>query len=315
VLIGIDLGGTNIKFGLVADDGRLVKSESRPTLVEKGPEDIISRMAETARRLIEGSSEKVAAIGVGSPGPLDSRTGVVTYTPNLKWKNVPLGGMMREKLGMDAVYVENDANAAAWGEFWAGAGRGAASMVMITLGTGVGGGVIIDGKLLRGIDETAGHIGHIVIDSEGPMCGCGNRGCLEAYASATALVRRALEALRAKRSGALAGLSEKDLSAKRIAQEAARGDALARNLVEETGRYLGVALADVANVLNPELAVIGGGLAGAGELLLGPAREEMRARALKPPAQRLKIVPAGLGDNSGVIGAAGCAKIRSEISR
>jgi len=311
LLVGIDLGGTNIKAGLVSPEGEVIRRARCKTLTEEGPEAVLGRMAGIAEELLaaEGASTgDVIAVGVGSPGPLKTTTGVVVYTPNLPgWKNIAVSATLKERLGVD-VFLEGDANAAAWGEFWRGAGRDVRSMVIFTLGTGVGGGIIMDGEVVRGIDDTGGHLGHIVIDPEGPMCGCGNRGCLEAYASATNVVRRYKEMV------ANEGLSDElgpDVTAKDIHEHASAGSEPCARLIEETGRYLGVALTTVANMINPELAVYSGGMSAAGDLLFGPILEEVRHRALKPCGARMKVVAGELGDDAGVTGAAGCALVRS----
>ncbi len=183
-------------------------------------------------------------------------------------------------------------------------------MVMFTLGTGVGGGIILRGELHRGVDEMAGHLGHIIIDPDGPQCGCGNRGCLEAYASATGVARRAREAVGRGAHTPLASIPTEKLDARAVYEAARDGCPVAQRLMEDTGRYLGIALATVVNVLDPQVAIYAGGLSRAGEMLFGPLEEEARGRALKPGAERVKIVAAALGDDAGIVGAAGCALVR-----
>jgi len=318
VLVGIDLGGTNIKAGIVTPEGEMLARSRCETRAQEGPDAVISRMADLAERLLDEEKidrSRVIAVGVGSPGPLSSARGVVVYTPNLPgWTDIPVSAKMKERLGLD-VFLENDANSACWGEYWRGAGRGTKTMVIFTLGTGVGGGIVLDGRLLRGIDDTAGHLGHIIVDPEGPRCGCGNRGCLEAYASATALVRRYHEAVAEGSKSSLKDKPRGEVTARDIHEAASGGDALCRSLMEETGRWLGVALATVANVINPELAVYSGGMAAAGGMLFEPIMREVRHRALRPPAARLRLAQAQLGDDAGVVGAAGCALTRAQESR
>ncbi len=313
-LIGIDLGGTNIKAGVVTAEGDVLRRASCETLAEEGPDAVLGRMAGVAEKLMaeEGlTAADVIAVGVGSPGPVSTSRGVVVYTPNLPgWREIHVADFLKERLSLP-VYLENDANSAAWGEFWLGAGRDVRNMVIFTLGTGVGGSIIMDGELVRGIDDTAGHLGHIVIDHDGPECGCGNRGCLEAYASATALVRRYHETVAAGSATDLAERLVGEVTAKDIYEEAVTGCETCAGLIEETGRYLGVALATVANVLNPELAVYSGGMAAAGDLLFGPILKEVRDRALEPPAKRMRVAAAELGNDAGFIGAAGLARTRS----
>ena len=307
---GVDLGGTNVRAGLVTAKGELLVRESVPTRAEEGPEAVIGRMAELVKKTAAGRGkgvEDLAAVGLGSPGPLDSKRGVVHFTPNLPgWKDVPVARILSEKLSRP-VFLENDANSAAWGEFWMGAGKGCRDMVIFTLGTGVGGGVILRGELHRGVDEMAGHLGHIIIDPEGPRCGCGSRGCLEVFASATAVARRMREAIQRGARSPLGSFPPERVDARAVFEAARDGCPVARRIMEETGRYLGIALATVVNILDPQVAVYSGGLSRAGEMLFSPLEEELRERALKPGAERVKIVPAELGDDAGVIGAAGCA--------
>ncbi len=313
-LIGIDLGGTNIKAGVVTEDGTVLRRARCETLAQEGPQAVLGRMAGLADELMaeQGlTASDVIAVGVGSPGPLSAERGVVIYTPNMPgWHDIHVTEFLKERLSL-AVYLENDANAAAWGEFWLGAGRDVRNMVIFTLGTGVGGSMIMDGELVRGMDDTAGHLGHIIIDYDGPQCGCGNRGCIEAYASATSLVRRYHETVAAGSATELAERMGKEVTAKDIYEEAVTGCETCSHLIEETGRYLGVALATAANVLNPELAVYSGGMAAAGDMLFGPILKEVRERALKPPAERIRVVAAELGNDAGFIGAAGLALVRS----
>jgi glucokinase len=250
------------------------------------------------------------AIGVGAPGPLDGKRGLIIEAPNLGWRNYPLADVLGKQTGIKT-YLENDANSAGWGEFWAGAGRGCSNMVMMTLGTGVGGAIIIDGKLVRGPDGTAGEFGHVVIIDGGRPAATGNRGALEAYASATATVLRFKEALKL---GWNSSLSEKadSVTCEDIFNAAHEGDGLASHIVTETGRYLGVMAANLANIFNPERCVISGGMIKAGDILFNSIKEECNRRAFPVPAARMEILPATLGADAGLIGAAGVALVRSE---
>ncbi len=316
VLVGIDLGGTNLKVGLVGTDGRLLAEKRAPTEVSNGARAAADNMIRLARELLAErglSAGDVIAAGIGSPGPLNTRTGRIVKTPNLVgWDGAPLAPWVSEGLGVPA-FLEGDANAACWGEHWVGAGRGVDSMVMITLGTGVGGAVILAGELVRGVDDTGGHIGHVTVEPGGHQCGCGVKGCLEAYASAPATVRRFRDAVARGESSALA--PSDDLTAHDIHKAALAGDRLARRTIELTGWYLGVILGGLANVLNPELCCVSGGMINAGEMLFGPMRESVCEHAFPLPGKRLKIVPAQLGEPAGIIGAAGCALTRSATSR
>lgn len=307
--LGLDLGGTNIKAALVDGDGMLLARDSTETRAEEGPEAVLGRMARLARSLAEreGAAARVAGLGVGSPGPLDSQRGVVVHTPNLPgWQEVRVTDALTGATGWRSI-LEGDANVAGFAEYRLGAGRGTRTMVLLTLGTGVGGAVVLDGELVRGVDDTGGHLGHICVDADGPECGCGARGCIEAFASAPNTVRRFREAAARGEASALADSEE--LTTEDIARAAAGGDALARSVLAETGRLLGVVLGSVANAINPEVAVVGGGLANAGELLFGPMREAVLAHSLPAPGRRLRLVPPAL-EEPGAIGAALLARER-----
>lgn len=320
-VVGMDLGGTNLRAAVVDESGRILSRARVATGAADGPDAVIARMAECAKAAWEDASlapSDILAIGVGAPGPLNTRTGTVIEAPNLPgWKNIPLGARLEEAAGV-TVFVENDANAAAWGEKWAGAGRDVQSLIMLTLGTGVGGGIVIDGKLLHGIDDTAAEIGHITIRPDGPVCGCGNHGCLEALASATALARRARELVASgggKIIAELAGGDASRIEARTVHEAILRGDEDARELMAAVGADLGIAIAGLVNVLNPEMVILGGGMIGAGEYLFEPVRAEVRKRAFPVPAERARIVPAELGDDAGIIGAAGVALERARSGR
>lgn len=317
--IGIDLGGTFIKGGVVDLDGNVVFSTSIETQSERGPEGVVERMAELSHTVAEGAGiewGQVRCVGVGSPGPLSTKEGIVYFAPNLAgWENVLLVKMLKEKLDC-CVTLENDANAAAYAESWVGAGKGASSMIMLTLGTGIGGGIVLNGDVWHGRDDAAGELGHTTINFDGPECNCGSWGCIEAYASAPNTVRRALEGIKAGRQTSLKAVmdSDEEITAKGIYEAAVAGDDFARETIEATGRYLGIAIASFVNIFNPELVVLFGGLAGAGEMIFEPARQEVERRAAKPASDTVKIVPARLGSQAGIIGAAGCALRRLEIS-
>jgi len=317
--IGIDLGGTFIKGGVVDLEGNVVFRTSIDTKAEEGPDAVLERMAALSRLSAEGAGigwDQVKCVGVGSPGPLNTRKGIVYTAPNLPgWDNVPVSDVLREKLGCP-VTLENDANAAAYAENWVGAGKEASSMIMLTLGTGIGGGIVLDGNVWHGRDDAAGELGHMSINYDGPLCNCGGYGCIEAYASAPATVRRALNGIEEGRQTSLAGIVKagEELTAKAIYDAAVAGDALALETIHETGRLLGIAAANLVNIFNPELIVFFGGLANAGEMIFGPVRDEVRGRALKPASETVKIVAAELGGDAGIIGAAGCALRRLETS-
>lgn len=300
-----------MRCGIVSDDGALLARWEGPTNAKEGPEAVLARMADgvaSAAQYAGLDLTDIRAIGVGVPGPLDSKAGIVHSAPNMPgWEHVPVSAILREKTGI-STFLENDANCAGWGEFRVGAGSGTKHMLMITLGTGIGGAVIIDGKLFTGRDGTAGELGHVCIKEGGRLCGCGARGCVEAYASASATVARFLDLINI---GWRTPLAEKglDLTCADIFHAAAEGDPVAIYIVEETGRYLGVLAASMANLLNPECCVISGGMIQAGETLFGAIRTVCQTRCFTP-GKTMAIVPAQLGANAGLIGAAGQAMER-----
>jgi len=310
--IGIDLGGTNIKAGMVTTKPKIIVKISMPTEADEGPEHVIDRICEAAENVRKRSGlsrELIGGIGVGSPGTLDIASGTVLYPPNLPgWRNVPLVEHVESKTGIQTV-LENDANAAAFGEHWAGAGRGAESMVMFTLGTGIGGGIIVDGRLVHGNNDCAAELGHMVIEVDGRECACGNRGCLERYASANAVAARFAEAVNSGEDSVLAGkvAAGEKVDSKMIYQAALEGDELANKIYWETGTYLGIGVVNLLHTLNPARVVLGGGLIGAGELLMRPVRETVEKRALPDAQRNCVICCATLGEDAGLIGAAGCA--------
>lgn len=310
-VIGIDLGGTNMRVGLITPQGAIVERASGPTdAASSSGEAIIGRLADLVRTVItDGGLEPqaVCGIGLGIPGPLDPQNGGVKDSPNLgQLDGLPIVARLGAATGLP-VLIENDANAAAWGEYWMGAGQGCRSMVMATLGTGIGGGIILDGQLLRGIDHTAAELGHLIVVDGGRPCACGSHGCIEAYASADSTVRRFREEVKRGGGSTLADVPKKALTCAQIFQAAREGDLLALNVVQETGRMLGMMTASIANLLNPERMIFGGGMINAGDMLFDAIKRELKRRAFPVPAARLEVLPAALGGDAGLIGAAGCA--------
>ncbi|MDQ7779309.1 MAG: ROK family protein [Planctomycetota bacterium] len=320
--IGIDLGGTDIKAGLVTASGAQIAVASTPTGGDEGRDAVIGRIVSLVRQMCArvGKRGRVRAMGIGSPGPINSRTGTIYFAPNLPgWRNVRLAALVGRATGIPAFLI-NDANAAAWGEKCAGAGRNAASFVMYTLGTGIGGGVILDNKLLEGYEGTAGELGHTVVEPGGRLCGCGNRGCLEAYASAPAIVKEYfVRAHYAKPKSPCAGqrrcatnaADEMVVDPRTVCRLAHRGCPHAKAAIESAARYLGIAIGNMVNVFNPELVVIGGGLGQAGAVVLDPIRRSALGNILPPLRKKVKIVPARLGNSAGIIGAAAWAAMSS----
>jgi glucokinase len=307
-VVGIDIGGTNLVVGTVAEDGSEVLGlVSEPTRVESGPDAIIDRIAALARASMkEAGTRELLGAGIGSPGPLDTKAGVVLLTPNLGWTNMPLRDRLSAALGLPAT-LDNDANCAIFGEWWRGAARGARHVVGLTIGTGIGGGIVIDGRIYHGASDIAGEIGHMTIDSTGRRCKCGNYGCLEAYASGPAIAARAIEGIEAGAETRLPSYVNDDLSliTAQVVYEAAHdGDALALEVVTDTARFLGAGVANILNIFNPEVVVICGGVTLAGDKLFVPLRAEVQRRAFKPAVKVCRIVPGELPGKAGVVGAA-----------
>ena len=312
--IGIDLGGTDIKAGLLSSDGKLMYRTVVSTHVNEGAKAIAKRIAQTILQVHsqaqskinqnQQSTKDIIGIGVGSPGLILAESGIIHFSPNFPgWSDIPLLDYVDAELGNLKIplYIDNDVNVMVLGEIHHGAGIGYKNVVGLTLGTGVGGGVVINRKVYHGSWNTAGELGHTIVQPNGRKCGCGNRGCLEAYAGARHIVQRTRQKLA---SGQNSCLNPDVLTPKQIAEAAETGDKLAQEIFAETGKHIGVALTSIAHILNPEIAIIGGGIAGAGEkLLFQHIREEFRKRTIGIPSQ-MKIVPAKLGNDAGLIGAA-----------
>jgi len=311
-VLGIDIGGTNLVVGSVAEDGtRIVATASEPTQAEAGAKDVLERLVGLAERAIAATRKEIPGaeilgVGVGAPGPLDTKRGIVLLSPNLGWVNLPLRQIIHDRLGLPAT-LDNDANCAVLGEWWVGAARGARNAIGITIGTGIGGGLILDGKLYHGASDVAGEIGHTTIDTEGRRCKCGNYGCLEAYASGPNIALRAVEEIAAGAVSRLPSLVGGDLSkvtAQTVYQAAQDGDDLALEVVNDTARFLGVGIGNLLNVFNPEAVVVCGGVTLAGDHLFVPLRREVARRAFKPAVTACRIVPGELAGTAGVYGAA-----------
>ncbi len=312
--IGIDLGGTKMAVALVNEQQRIIVKKTVPTGAERSADGIVSWMAAICRAVCDdfgGSIDEVESIGIAAPGIIDARAGQILHACNLPFEHYPICARLSERLGHPTVRIENDANAAAWGEAIAGAARGTQSSIIITLGTGVGGGIIIDGKIYSGFNFAGGELGHMVIQAGGRLCGCGRRGCWEAYSSATALINMTNEKLltcrnygRPTRLGDF--LDADGRVTGRTAFDAMRaGDAEAREIVDEYVMYLANGIASVINIFQPEVLSIGGGISGEGDLLIELLEPLVRRQQYGPglvPLTRLCI--AQLGNNAGIIGAA-----------
>ncbi|MCS7276347.1 MAG: ROK family protein [Dehalococcoidia bacterium] len=303
----VDLGGTKVLSLVATDRGEVLGEDLRPTRASEGPEVVLQQVEASLRAALARAGVAqgdLQGVGIASPGPLDLERGVVVNPPNLPgWGEFPLRRLLEERLGLP-VALENDATAAAIGEHVFGAGKGSRDMVFVTVGTGVGGGIICDGRPYRGKGGAAGELGHVVVLADGPPCGCGNRGCVEALASGTAIARRARELLAAGKAPGLAQLlSEGEApTAETVHRAALGGDGDCRQLLAEAGRYLGIGLASYANALDPELVVLAGGVLRAGELFLGPARETFRALTLPQVRRGLRLEMGLLGPRAGALG-------------
>jgi glucokinase len=309
VIVGVDVGGTAIKMALLSTEGEILRKLEEPTPVAEGEDKVIEKIARMITDILNHanvSNEQVAGVGLGVPGPVDTATGVVLQAVNLHWTSTPLKQKLERLTGL-LVKVENDANCAALGEMWRGAGLGAKDMIMVTLGTGVGGGVILNGKVISGINGVGGEIGHITLNPQGgPPCNCGKTGCLETYASATAIIREGTRLAESGRSPLLADVLAQhgQLRAKDVFDAAHAGDEAAIAVIDEAAFYLGLALANLVNVLDPAKIVIGGGVSAAGDFLFSRIRQAfVRFLTFSFLADTCQIVPAMLGNDAGVIGA------------
>jgi glucokinase len=312
-VVGVDLGGTNIVVGVMPHDGsREIAVRSQPTRPELGADAVVDRIVAMVEEAIADTMAETGAartqfagVGIGSPGPLDRARGVVIITPNLGWRDFPLRDRVAERVDLPAT-LDNDANCATLGEWWCGAARGARNVVGLTIGTGIGGGLILNGQLYHGASDVAAEVGHATIDANGRRCGCGNYGCLEAYASGPAIAERAREALAVYGKSLLRDIVGGDLSlitAATVYDAAMRGDAVARDVVRDTARFLGTGIANLVNIFNPDTVVIAGGVTKAGEALFEPLRGEVRNRAFAPAVDACRIVPGALSGTAGVVGA------------
>ena len=304
--VGVDLGGTNIKIGIVSDKGKLVKNISIKTEADCGPKTVIANIIKGVETIISKNKLKIQGIGIGCPGVVSIKKGIVENAPNLPgWKNVKLGPIIKEKFSY-RVHLENDANAAAIGELMFGAGKKFDSFVMVTLGTGVGGGIVFNKKIFRGEFGAAGEIGHISIDVNGPKCNCGSTGCIEAYAGNSYLKEQIRSELKDYPDSKVWKMIENDLSkvSPRIIQAASeKKDAYAKFVIERMGKQLGTALASLSNLLDISTFIIGGGVAGFGKPLLDSARKTISERVLLPLRQRVLVIPAKLQNEAGIKGA------------
>ncbi len=309
-VLAIDLGGTNIRPALISDKGELIAKNYSPTLASQGPPAVIDRIFSAIDSLVSSASmglSQLHSISVAAAGAINTDEGIVTLSPRLRdWHDIPLRDIVIERYGV-RTFLVNDANAAALGEHCFGAGRGVSNLIYLTVSTGIGGGIIIDNKLYSGQCGSAGEIGHMTIDVNGPKCNCGNTGCLEMLASGTAVAREAIRRIGCGEKSSLTGMMGgkiEDITAKEVSVAAQSGDSLALEVISQAATYLGIGLVNLVNIFNPEMIIIGGGLSKMGDLLLEPVRRVVAERAFPLSAQAVRIVPAQLGDDAGVFGAA-----------
>jgi glucokinase len=313
-VLAIDIGGTKILTALFSTDGRILDRDVRPTLAGEGVDPVVERLFLAIDSLVKRNRMKASQLGaivIACAGGIDTGRGVVvTPSPNMPgWVDIPLADIVREKFGSN-IFLVNDASAAALGEHRYGAGRGVNNLVLITLGTGIGGGIIIDGRLYLGAVGGAGEIGHMAIDANGPKCGCGNTGCLEILASGTAIAN---DAIRRIHQGEKSILSEmvvgkiESITAEMVGKAARNGDKLSQDVVARAAFYLGISIVNMANIFNPEMIVIGGGMAELGEMIIGPGRRLVAERAFSISSRVVRIVTAQLGNEAGIYGAAAYA--------
>ena len=304
-VVGVDVGATKIAAGVISPEGKVLSRVRHPTA--KTPGKLLSGIVRAVSDVRDGF--EVAGACVAVPGSLLTENDTVVYSPNLHAiEGIRLKDELEPEMGLPLT-IENDNNAAAWGEFRFGAGRGVDHLVYVGLGTGIGGGVVVHGLLLRGAQGAGGELGHVTIHATGPRCACGNRGCLEAFASGNAIGRRGREVAAERPKSALGRLAaEREVLGEDVTRLAREGDGAALSVLEEVGRWLGVGLAGFVNVFNPDVVVVGGGAMGAGELLLRLAREEVRLRVRSPSRDLVEVKEATLGPDSGAIGAAALAK-------
>lgn len=310
-VVGVDFGGTNLKAGVCDATGRLLSFVSQPTCASEGVHAVIGKIIKVVEEAVEESAcshKGIAGVAIGACGLVNSRTGYFLSSSVLPdWQEVPLAASVSQGIGLPVV-VDNDSNAAIFGEWWAGVAQGTRNAVGMTLGTGIGGGAVLERRLFRGSSDNAGEFGHMTIDPDGPRCFCGNRGCLGLLASATGIVQRCIERIRQGRSSVLAAQVDGEqvtLTAKAIYEASVSGDALASEIVVETGKYLGIGVANLLSCFNPDMVVLSGGMTAMGERLLSIIREEARGRVYASIYKVAHIEFGRLGDSAGVIGATG----------
>jgi glucokinase len=320
IFIGIDLGGTNIKIGCFDSDIKLISKTSVPTRADMGPEVAVDKMAQTVEKLLADANlslNDVTAAGIGTPGPAKYSEGIIIRSTNMpEFKNVPIRQMLSNKLGKPVVF-DNDANVACWGEYAVGAGKGVDNMVFFTLGTGIGGGIINDGKLLHGCGDNAAELGHIIIHPGGRKCNCGQKGCVEAYASANSTAKRAAEAIEAGAKSSLKKVLEEygEITSKDVYEHLTAGDKLAKKITDETAEALAILCINVLHTTEPKRIVFAGGMIAAGDALLNRIKYYFNEYIWTLKKETVEIAFATLGEDAGIIGAAALAKQAQKAGR
>lgn len=309
-VLAIDVGGTKIIAAIISNNGKIMAKERFPTYAAKGPQYVIKRLLSAIDKLLSLQNiglSQLDSISIAAAGAIDTNKGIITESPNLAgWSDIPLRDIVTEKYHINT-FLLNDASAAALGEHRFGAGRGTNNLIFITVSTGIGGGIIIDGKLYAGTSGSAGEIGHMTIDVNGPKCTCGNTGCLETLASGTAVARDAIGRVRQGEKSTLTEMVKgnlEEITAEKVGIAAQSGDPLSMDVISGAANYLGVGMANIVNIFNPEIIVVGGGMAKLGDFLLDPVRQIVKERAFPISAQAVRIVTARLGDDAGIYGAA-----------
>ena len=304
-VVGVDLGGTKIYTALVDLEGNIIKEKTVETLAHEGEQAVMGRIVDTINYVIDGTDKDlIKSIGIGSPGPLDVKNGIIIENSNLPFKNFAIVKTIKETYDLPT-YLDNDANVATLGEFMFGAGKGTENMVFITASTGIGGGAVLNGKLFRGSTGNALEVGHMTVATEGPRCGCGNLGCAEALGSGTAIGKRAKEAVL---SNVVTSLKNyENVTAKEVFKEAANGDRVAKNILNTSLTYLGIAVANTITNFDPEKVVVGGGVVNGGDIVIETIRNVVEERCMAAFVENCTIEKAVLGGKAGVLGAAALA--------
>lgn len=308
VKIGFDLGGTNMGSAIVSLEGEIIYHNDCLTHAHESAENVIGRIKKLIHDCIKQAKEKnlnVLSIGMGSPGVIDTDKGIIRNSPNIPaWNNIEIVKILKDEFKLPSA-IDNDVRVAAVGEQRFGAGKGYKNILCIAIGTGIGGGIILDGKIMRGPTFSMGEIGHITLKKDGPKCGCGNYGCLEALGSSLAIIREAKKTIEAGESKIMQEMLDegKEIDTIFVCDAAEKGDKKAAEIMRKTGEWIGIGLAGVVNLINPEIIIIGGGVSLAGDIIFKPIKEEIIKRALKIPGEFVKVVPAKLGDYAGMVGA------------